>query len=206
MLTRQEVGRNGLRCLQERSDRMAVAHAGARISGTSLELHQPEKDPSILAFLRDLLAHAEWANAVFFHAWAKSPARDHEEMRRRAEHILGVQQAFLSILRGEPPGFPADGPPPPFEELKARAQASHADLRGFAAGLQEEGLARQVRIVWFPDPPCVITVAEALVQVAMHTQHHRGQCMTRLKDFGGEPKNVDWIIWLWKQKPPGRWD
>ena len=40
----------------------------------------------------------------------------------------------------------------------------------------------------------------------MHSQHHRGQCMTRLKDFGGEPKNVDWIIWLWKQKPPARWD
>ena len=33
----------------------------------------------------------------------------------------------------------------------------------------------------------------ALVQVAMHSQHHRGQCMTRLKDFGCEPKNVDWM-------------
>ncbi len=51
----------------------------------------------------------------------------------------------------------------------------------------------------------MITTAEALVQAAMHGQHHRGQCMTRLKDFGGEPKNVDWIIWLWKQKPQGLW-
>ena len=51
----------------------------------------------------------------------------------------------------------------------------------------------------------MIRVDEALVQVAMHTQHHRGQLMTRLKDFGGEPKNVDWIIWLWKGKPPARW-
>jgi uncharacterized damage-inducible protein DinB len=90
--------------------------------------------------------------------------------------------------------------------LKARAETSHANLRDFAAILQEEGLARTVQIPWFPDPPCVITVAEALVQVALHTQHHRGQLMTRLKDFGGEPKNVDWIIWLWKQKPQGRWD
>ena len=49
-------------------------------------------------------------------------------------------------------------------------------------------------------------MAEALVQVAMHTQHHRGRLMTRLKDFGGEPKNVDWIIWLWKGKPTGRWE
>ena len=159
----------------------------------------------MLSFLRDLMSHAEWANAVFFHAWAKSPARDHEEMRRRVDHIVGVQQGFLSILRGEPPGWPPEGPPPSFDDLRARAQASHGDLRNFAANLTPQALASTVRIPWFPDPPCVISVADALVQVAMHTQHHRGQCMTRLKDFGGEPKNVDWIIWLWKQKPEARW-
>jgi uncharacterized damage-inducible protein DinB len=159
----------------------------------------------MLTFLRDLLAHAEWANAVFFHAWGKSPARDHEEMRRRVGHIIGVQQGFLSVLRGESPGAPPDGRPPSFDDLKTRAETSHADLRTFAAALDDAALARTVRIPWFPDPPCVITVADALVQAAMHTQHHRGQCMTRLKDFGGEPKNVDYIIWLWKQKPQGRW-
>src|SRR6516225_9329298 len=63
----------------------------------------------------DLLAHAEWANAVFFNAWGKSPARDHEEMRQRVGHILGVQQGFLSILRGEAPGGPPGGPPPSFD-------------------------------------------------------------------------------------------
>ena len=38
-------------------------------------------------FLRDLSFHSEWANAVFFHAWGKSPARDHEEMRNRVEFL-----------------------------------------------------------------------------------------------------------------------
>jgi uncharacterized damage-inducible protein DinB len=159
----------------------------------------------MLTFLRDLLAHAEWADAVFFHTWGKSPARDHEEMRRRVDHIVGVQQGFLAILRDETSGRPPDGPPSSFEDLKARAPAVHAAVRDFTAALQPEGLSRTVRIPWFPEPPCVITVAEALVQMALHTQHHRGQCMTRLKDLGGEPKNVDWIIWLWKQKPQGRW-
>jgi uncharacterized damage-inducible protein DinB len=159
----------------------------------------------MLPFLRDLLAHAEWANAVFFHAWAKSPARDHEELRTRVAHIIGVQQGFLSILRGESPEMPPNGPPPSLEELKSRAETCHASLGAFGAGLQPETLVQTVRVPWFPDPPCVVTVAEALVQVAMHTQHHRGQCMTRLRDFGGEPKNVDWIIWLWKQKPRARW-
>jgi uncharacterized damage-inducible protein DinB len=159
----------------------------------------------MLGHLCDLMAHAEWANAVFFHAWGKSPAREHEEMRRRVDHVVGVQAAFLAILRDEPPGGPPDGAPPFFDALKARAQASHADLRAFAGSLDDTSAGRKVRIAWFPDPPCVITAAEALVQVAMHTQHHRGQLMTRLKDFGGEPKNVDWIIWLWRGKPQARW-
>jgi len=156
--------------------------------------------------VRKLLAHAEWANAVFFHAWAKSPARDHEEMRRRVGHVVGVQEGFLKILKGEAAGGPPSGPPPTFDELNTRAISSHENLRAFAESLDEPALARTVHVPWFPDPPCVVTVAEALVQVAMHTQHHRGQLMTRLKDFGGEPKNVDWIIWLWKGRPPARWD
>jgi len=159
----------------------------------------------MLIFLRDLMAHAEWANAVFFHAWGKSPARDHEELRQRVAHILGVQQGFLSVFRGEVPGGPPGGPPPSFNDLKGRGETCHDGLCEFAASLRPESLSQKVRIPWFPDPPCVITIAEALVQAAMHTQHHRGQCMTRLKDFGGEPKNVDWIIWLWKQKPQARW-
>ena len=160
----------------------------------------------MLSFLRDLGSHSEWANAVFFHTWSKSPARDHEEMRRRLSHILGVQEGFLSVFKGEQPGAPPSGPPMTFDELKPRAVAGHARMREFMTSMTPEELLRTVRIPWFPDPPCVLSVADALVQVAMHSQHHRGQCMTRLKDFGGEPKNVDWIIWLWKQKPAARWD
>src|SRR3954454_1892678 len=90
----------------------------------------------MLTLLRDLVAHSEWANAVFFHAWGKSPARDHEEMRQRVAHILGVQQGFLSVLRGESPGGPPGGPPPAFDELKKRGETGHAALRAFAAALE----------------------------------------------------------------------
>src|SRR5438105_2649761 len=99
----------------------------------------------MLPFLRDLVAHAEWANAVFFHAWGKSPARDHEELRQRVAHIIGVQLGFLSVFRGEQPGGPPDGPPPSFDELKTRAETSHASLRDFAATLEPEALTRAVR-------------------------------------------------------------
>src|SRR5260370_33284131 len=105
----------------------------------------------MLHFLRDLMIHAEWANAVFFHAWDKSPARDHEELRRRVDHILGIQERFLSVLQGEHPGGRQGELPTSFEDLKTRAETSHARLRDFAATLQPETLSRTVRIPWFPD-------------------------------------------------------
>src|SRR3954467_10885194 len=101
-------------------------------------------DILVIIHLRDLMAHAEWANAVFFHIWGKSPARDHEELRRRVEHIVAVQRGFLAIARGEPPDFPAEGPPASFEELRTRAESCHAGLRDFAAALDPEALARTV--------------------------------------------------------------
>ncbi len=159
----------------------------------------------MLEFLRDLLGHCGWANAVFFHTWAKGPARDNEELRRRVGHILGVQQGFLSVLKDQAASGPSDQPPPTFDDLKVWAEQLHGELNEYVAALGEQDLSRKVNIPWIPDPPCILSVSEALVQVAMHTQHHRGQCMTRLKDFGGEPKNVDWIIWLWKNKPAPRW-
>ena len=77
-----------------------------------------------------------------------------------------------------------------------------ADVQGaFLMVLQDQE-------VLFPgDPPVPgFDRLRALTQVAMHTQHHRGQCMTRLKALGGKPQNVDYIIWAWKNRPEGRWD
>jgi uncharacterized damage-inducible protein DinB len=159
----------------------------------------------MLPLLRDLMAHAEWADAVYLHAWGGSPARDHDELRERFTHIVGVQHAFLMILRGETVTAPPPGPLRPYDGLKAWARDCHAEWRAWLDAADEAALARSVRVPWFPDPPCVISVGQAVVQVAMHSQHHRGQCMTRLKALGGTPRNVDWIIWLWKQKPAGRW-
>src|SRR5436190_15035293 len=102
----------------------------------------------MLEHVRDLLAHAEWANAVFFHIWGKSPAREHEELRARVGHIVGVQGSFLTILRGETPGGPPTGPAPSYDELKNRAESSHAGLNEFAALLDTGALSRIVRVAW----------------------------------------------------------
>jgi hypothetical protein len=50
-----------------------------------------------------------------------------------------------------------------------------------------------------------VTAGFFLAPALVRARSPRRPRMTRLRDQGGEPKNVDWIIWLWKQKPQGRW-
>ncbi len=45
-----------------------------------------------------------------------------------------------------------------------------------------------------------VSIREAMMQVVMHSQHHRGQCASRLRVFGGTPPTLDFIVWL-KDRP-----
>jgi len=45
---------------------------------------------------------------------------------------------------------------------------------------------------------------EALTQMAMHSQWHRGQNATRLRELGAQPPTVDLIAWYWKGRPSAR--
>jgi len=171
----------------------------------------------MLNHIKDLLAHSEWADAVFFRAWGKCDRED-KELRERVSHCSGTQELFVNTLTGtnELPWkqiFAGEVKPPwadrelrGFDELKEFTRGNHARLQAIAATSDPAGLERRVTVPWFPDPPCVVSVGEAFVQVAMHTQHHRGQNITRLRQCGGEPRNVDYIIWLWKGRPAAVWD
>jgi uncharacterized damage-inducible protein DinB len=110
------------------------------------------------------------------------------------------------VLRSEDVLFPGERPAAEFQRLRALTRSNHEAFAALFNALEPEALTRTVLVPWFPGPPCHVTVAEVLTQVAMHTQHHRGQLMTRLKDLGGKPQNVDYIIWAWKHRPEGRWD
>lgn len=161
---------------------------------------------TLLEHLKDMHDHMAWADAVWFDTWGRSEHREDEDLRSRVRHMADTEQAFLQVLNGEPCAFEREAPLPDFQALRIRTQANHVAFQAFLRGLAPEGLGRQVHIPWFPGPPCRVTVDEALTQVAMHAQHHRGQLMTRLKHLGGKPMNVDYIIWSWKQRPAGRWD
>lgn len=55
-------------------------------------------------------------------------------------------------------------------------------------------------------PLANVNIADTVLQVALHSSHHRGQVNKRLREIGGEPETVDFIAWGWMGKPHADWE
>ena len=158
--------------------------------------------------LDDLIAHQAWADAALFDAIGQHPAaRADRVIRERLHHLHIVQRSFMWSLgdRAAPFEFSTPGDFAEFEDLRRFARGSHAVVDGFMRKLTPERRAAPVQIPWFTDPPLTIRVDEAVTQCVMHSQWHRAQNATRLRELGGVPPALDLIVWYWKGRPAPDW-
>lgn len=163
---------------------------------------------SIRNTLHDLYRHQAWADAEHWRTIAAfDKARNDEGIRKRLHHIHLVQYAFQWSVgdRSAPPRITTPDDFASFEDLREYARGFHATVDSYFGTLTDDRASTQIPMQWFQDPPLSITVAEALTQCVMHSQHHRGQNASRVRELGGEPPTVDYIVWLWKGRPAPVW-
>jgi len=43
-------------------------------------------------------------------------------------------------------------------------------------------------------------------QVVLHSEHHRAQNATRLRELGGAPPPTDYIVWILDGRPAPVWE
>ncbi|MGE0463143.1 MAG: DinB family protein [Vicinamibacterales bacterium] len=163
--------------------------------------------------LRDLYRHMEWADATVWPAvLASDSAREDEKLRGLLTHLHLVQHAFLRQWRGEP----RDAPYPTFTALaplKSWAREYHIATPAFLDTLTDARLTEPMPVAWahmvekaIGRPPATTTLGETVLQVALHSQYHRGQVNMRLRELGGVPPLVDYIAWLWFGRPAAEWE
>lgn len=156
--------------------------------------------------LSDLLLHRAWADALSARSvLAHGPAAHDAALRARLHHMLMVQRIFLEVVGG------ASDPTPPLDSFPTIASVVDAIRAGLTAeydyvtSLTPEQLDEKIVIPHFQNPPLQVTRAEALMQSALHSQHHRAQNATRLRELGGVPPTTDLIVWYWLGRPAAQW-
>jgi uncharacterized damage-inducible protein DinB len=164
-----------------------------------------------LSDLKELYRHMEWADAEVWRAvFASDTAITDQKLRELFHHLHLVQHAFLRAWRGEPPEFPVFDTP---QLVINWGREYYAQVPAHFQKLTEEALREKMQLPWaeivmreLGREPAQITIGEAMLQVPLHSQYHRGQVNMRLREVGGEPPRVDFIVWAWLGKPAGTWE
>jgi uncharacterized damage-inducible protein DinB len=157
--------------------------------------------------LRDLFAHQEWADSVHWRSLEdQQRALEDDAVRKRLHHLHSVQRSFLDVWKGTPVKPPALADFASMAALRQYVQDYYRELHDFLASADSAKLAETLRVPWFADPQRPVRVFETMQQVAMHSEHHRAQNATRLRELGGAMPFTDYIVWILNGRPAPAWD
>ena len=163
--------------------------------------------------MADLARHMQWADAAVWSAILRSPAATEDpKLAETLHHVHLVQHLFRQAWAGDPFQIRdrADFADP--HEIARWGRQAHGDIAHFLSSADTEDFDCQIRLPWAGHferqanrAAAVHTMGETILQVAMHTSHHRGQLCVRLRQLDVEPPAIDFIVWLWSGRPDADW-
>lgn len=154
----------------------------------------------MLPILRELFQHQAWADAALLRAVREYPeAWNDEKLRSTLHHMVLVQRAFLALFEGRPFDFQQEAKIlETLEDMERIYRNTHDQEFAFLGQVDDAALHQVKDMPWIPG--CRPSLVEMLLQVVMHSQNHRGQCLTRLRSLGATPPTLDFILWV-KDRP-----
>lgn len=150
----------------------------------------------MLEMLRDLVAHKGHATAALLATIRHCPAAAADlELGALLHHVLIANRFWLLSVLGQPFVFDHESRTAgSFDELVERFADVQAQETAWLAMASDADLARVLEDPLIPGGRCA--VAQALMQVCLHSHGHRAQCAKLLRRHGGEPPATEFIAWL----------
>ena len=122
-------------------------------------------------------------------------------------HIHTVHWVYLQAWRGDPFVVTELKSYENLQAIQLWARPYYSLAKEFMDSVEEARLMQPLDFPWsqmIAERYGVVrpaTLSESAWQVASHTTYHRGQVATRVRELGGEPRLVDFLVWVWQGKP-----
>jgi uncharacterized damage-inducible protein DinB len=168
-----------------------------------------DTQPPLGRHLVEMARYMAWADGSVWKAvHANTVAAADTKVGDTLHHIHLVQHLFHQAWSGTTLALRDRSEFSTLDDLEAWGRDAHRNVRSFVEGATVSDLDREFRMPWAvrfeeaaKQPAQAHTLGESVLQVVLHTQHHRGQICSRLRELGGEPPTVDFIVWLWGGRP-----
>ena len=147
-------------------------------------------------FLRTVFDYELWAMRRLRDALARHPDTQALDLYT---HILNAYQIWHDRIDGHPSSVD------PWQRRSLEdATALLADLESrYAATLQElteVSLGRTIEYRTTSGAPYKDTVGDILLHLSVHSAYHRGQVNQRIRQSGGEPASIDFIVYTHERR------
>lgn len=155
--------------------------------------------------LQDLVQHKWYANARLLAAVRQAPAAAQDkQVRELLHHILLANRFWLKLSLGAPFSLESESQvPESLDALVTQYKETYAEEAAWVKHLTEDELERQLQASYFKGHS--FSVEEGIVQICMHSHGHRAQVAIRLRELGGTPPGLDYVMWLKDDRPPVTW-
>ncbi|HEY2109790.1 MAG TPA: DinB family protein [Candidatus Acidoferrales bacterium] len=150
------------------------------------------------------MRHKVHANAALLKAIGEHDVAAHDvELRTLLHHVILANRFWFSLMRGDPFDTKEESRvPDSLEETVQLYRSTHTLELGWIAAIQDADLARTIETPFIPGQ--TFSIEQALMQVCLHSHGHRAQCATKLRQLGGIPPPMDFVLWL-KDRPAPDW-
>jgi uncharacterized damage-inducible protein DinB len=153
--------------------------------------------------IEDLTRHKWHSNAALLSAIRQNDAANDEELRKLLHHILIANRYWLSRMNQTEFARDAESRTSEnIDDLITRYRQTEAEEIEWLSQASDGDLDRMLQIPALPGQN--ISVAEAILQVIMHSHGHRAQCASKLRGLGGTPPQTDFVLWV-KDRPAPTW-
>jgi hypothetical protein len=161
---------------------------------------------------RNLIHHMEWSDARIWTCILNSTSSRHDEwIKERLHHYHSTQWAYGQILLKMPIVIPELGNFPDIKSVGLWAQRFYKELCPKVIGFSRTEFQHKVEFPWSAQGidglgnAVPANAGESLIQLALHSAHHRGQAAMRVRETGGKPPATDFIVWIWMGRPAAQW-
>jgi len=149
--------------------------------------------------LRDLARHQAWADTAHWKALHEnSTLLEDLEIRKRVNHMVMALRMLTGLAQGEAVDQSGMKDIDSADQLEAELGKANAEL---IQALDTIDLQRMIALPRGPNGPWEAPAGVLLLQAIMHSQHHRGQNASRMRQLGAPPPMTDFVVWYALGRP-----
>ncbi|HUB77732.1 MAG TPA: DinB family protein [Bryobacteraceae bacterium] len=149
--------------------------------------------------LRDMARHQAWADAAHWKALHENGTLlEDADIRKKLNHIVSALRMLTLLAKGGTPDFSGMKEIEAAGELETALAAANANL---IAAIDSVDLEKMISLPRGPQGPWEAPAGVLLLQAITHSQHHRGQNASRMRQLGVTPPMTDFIVWYALGRP-----